>query len=74
MTAGRIGATAASLGSSGLATLAGMPWGIAAVVSSGAMLVMFAGAILPQESGDRLQWWQSFWARKRPSVDEHGVP
>lgn len=40
-----------------------MPWGIAALIALGAFIVALTCAVMPQESSDRLSWWQSRWAR-----------
>lgn len=40
-----------------------MPWGIAALIAFGAFIVALTYAVMPQESCDRLSWWQSRWAR-----------
>ena len=47
--------------------LSGTPWGVTVVVTLGALLVAFVCAVMPQESSDRLAWWQSYWARGGPT-------
>lgn len=61
-----IGASASTFGTSLLAAVSGMPWGLAAFITGGMLLVSFAAAVIPQESADRLAWWQSLWSRKAP--------
>ncbi|GGO94058.1 hypothetical protein GCM10011584_34220 [Nocardioides phosphati] len=66
-----IGVSAGSIGAGLLTALSGMPWGVAALVYVGLLLVLVLGAVVPQESADRLAWWQSLWARKaRPTRGE----
>lgn len=62
----RIVSTGSSLGTAGLASLAGMPWGVVALLVLGALAIALLQAVMPQNSGDRLNWWISFWARKNP--------
>lgn len=46
-----------------VANLSGVPWGATLVITLGALLVALVYAVMPQESPDRLSWWQSLWER-----------
>src|SRR5688572_12603349 len=59
-------AAVSPFGAGFLANLSGTPWGVTVVISLGVLLVALVCAVMPQESGDRLAWWQSFWARSEP--------
>lgn len=56
--------TAAPLGAGGIAKIYGIPWVIAALIALGVLFVMLVSAVMPQDSSDRLAWWQGLWARK----------
>lgn len=56
--------TIGPLGAGGIAKIYGMPWVIAALIALGVLFILFVSAVMPQDSSDRLAWWQSLWARK----------
>lgn len=60
----RVMAAVSPLGIGGAAiTFSEMPWAIAALIAVGVLGVAFTRAVMPQESSDRLRWWQSRWER-----------
>lgn len=56
--------TIGPIGAGGLAKISGMPWAIAALIALGVLVILLVSAVMPQDSSDRLAWWQSLWARK----------
>lgn len=65
---GRVGRIAPALGvvgtASPLGALAwlGVPWGIIAIIVVLASTAACLNAVFPQNSRDRLEWWQALWA------------
>ncbi|MGW6927537.1 hypothetical protein ACWGA9_40820 [Streptomyces sp. NPDC054950] len=53
------------------ASLAGAPWGmVLAMALTGLVVVLVQSLVhgtMPQESSDRLTWWQAYWTHRRRS-------
>jgi hypothetical protein len=65
------------------ATLAGAPWGIVLVVALAGLLIVLAQTaiqgLIPQNSPDRLVWWQTYWSHRKahaqdPTPPQHRPP
>ncbi|WP_371571288.1 hypothetical protein [Streptomyces canus] len=71
------GAGISSVGSLA-ATLAGAPWGIVlAVALSGLLIVLVQSVVqgmIPQDSADRLSWWQAYWNHRRARSRATALP
>ncbi|MFD8376559.1 hypothetical protein ACFV2Z_38415 [Streptomyces sp. NPDC059688] len=76
-TASLAGAGVSSVGSLA-ASLAGAPWGIVLAVALAGLLVVLVQSVIhgamPQESADRLTWWQAYWTHRRHSNQPHESP
>ncbi|WP_327188271.1 hypothetical protein [Streptomyces sp. NBC_01334] len=59
-------------------TLAGAPWGIVlAVALTGLVIVLVQSLVqgtIPQDSPDRLAWWQHYWNYRRTQPQTHTTP
>jgi hypothetical protein len=44
--------------------------GVSLLVAIGRTIVLLAQATIPQESKDRLEWWQTVWRCRKPSSDQ----
>ncbi|MCF3136909.1 hypothetical protein [Streptomyces olivochromogenes] len=60
------------------ASVAGAPWGVVlAVALSGLFIVLVQSVIqgmIPQDSGDRLTWWQAYWEHRRQRAQGSAPP
>ncbi|MGR6975085.1 hypothetical protein ACU639_36860 [Streptomyces cynarae] len=76
-TAALAGAGISSVGSLA-ASLAGAPWGVVlAVAVTGLVTVLVQSLIqgtIPQESADRLAWWQTYWTHRHQSSRPNTPP
>ncbi|MFF1404965.1 hypothetical protein [Streptomyces sp. NPDC058294] len=62
------GAGVSSVGSLA-ASLAGAPWGVVLAVALTGLFTVLAQSVIhgtiPQDSADRLTWWQTYWTHRR---------
>ena len=60
------------------AALAGAPWQMVLVVALAGLVVVLVQSLvhgtMPQESADRLTWWQAYWRRRDPTRPPAGTP
>ncbi|MEU1404804.1 hypothetical protein ABZ471_20960 [Streptomyces sp. NPDC005728] len=63
-----VGAGISSVGSLA-ASFAGAPWGVVLTVALTGLLTVLAQSVIhgtiPQDSADRLTWWQAYWTHRR---------
>ncbi|MFE2585861.1 hypothetical protein [Streptomyces sp. NPDC059378] len=59
-------------------TLAGAPWGIVLVVALAGLLIVLAQTaiqgLIPQNSPDRLAWWQNYWSHRKAHTQDPAPP
>ncbi|MET9914946.1 hypothetical protein ABZZ74_51280 [Streptomyces sp. NPDC006476] len=79
--AARVGAGIGGIGTLA-ASLAGAPWGMVLTLALAALVVVLVQSVIdgliPQDSADRLTWWNSYWTyrqrRGRPGTRPHLRP
>lgn len=66
--------TTATLGAGGIATYVGMPWPVIALAAFCGFVISFIGAVMPQESGDRLTLLLNVLALKDEQPNQPEAP